>query len=87
MSAFWLEQMTGDFLAGDSSCVFVVLVEMRKGGFGVLFQLNSFYLCCTIFFWGRGALSNSCKMAFDCTNLVGSMTRARINRKYITGMH
>lgn len=55
MSAFWLEQMTGDFLAGDSSCVFVVLVEMRKGGFGVLFQLNSF-TCAVQFFLGKGGL-------------------------------
>lgn len=53
MSAFWLEQVTGDFLAGDSSCVFVVLVEMRKGGFGVLFQLNSF-TCAVQFFFGEG---------------------------------
>lgn len=67
---------------------FVVLVEMRKGGFGVLFQLNSFTCAVQFFFFlGSGALSNSCKMAFDCTNLVRSMTRARINRKYITGMH
>lgn len=56
MSAFWLEQMTGDFLAGDSSCVFVVLVEMRKGGFGVLFQLNSFTCAVQFFFLGKGGL-------------------------------
>lgn len=44
------------FLLGILPVFFVVLVEMRKGGFGVLFQLNSFTCAVQFFFFGKWGL-------------------------------